>query len=91
MLVMRRGNWGENSRGWMREAGVHVSILATISTSNCKRKQKAIPEKQMQEQVKANPGTMTEPLVTGPAQLTGSRAAGYELRSILPEKGFSIA
>ena len=97
ILVMRRSIWGEHSRGWMREAGVHVSILATILTSNCKRKQKAIPEKQMQEQVKANLGMMTEhqirqePLVTGPAQLTGSKAGGYELRSILPEKGFSTA
>ena len=32
----------------MREVGVHVSILATILTSNCKGKQKVIPEKQMQ-------------------------------------------
>lgn len=44
----------------MREVGVHVSILATILTSNCKGKQKVIPEKQMQEDVKANPGMMTE-------------------------------
>lgn len=50
----------------------------------------------MQEQVKANPGMMTEhqirqePLVTG-KRLTGSKAGGYELRSILPEKGFSTA
>ena len=81
----------------MREVGAHVSILATILTSNCKGKQKVIPGKQMQEDVKANPGMMTEhqigqePLVTGPAQLTGSKAGGYELRSILPEKGLSTA